>query len=80
MDKNMKYIIFAFAGWLIFSVSMPAFEIVSDVLDDIGLWDFYFVYTFFRLLKFLIQIVALGTVFVFALPIILSAWRGLRNN
>jgi len=73
----MKYIIFAFAGWLIFSVSLPTFELVSGVLGDMGLWDFYLVYALFRLLKFLMQLVGLGTVFVFALPVVLTAWKEL---
>lgn len=80
MDKNSKYIIFAFAGWLIFSVSLPAFQLISGVLDGMGLWDLDFFNITFTVLRVLIQVVGIGTVFVFAIPVVITAWKELKKK
>lgn len=80
MDKNLKYIIFAFAGWLIFIVSLPSYQLISSALDEMGLGHNDFFNVVFTVLRVFMQVVGIVTVFVFTLPIVSSAWKELSKK
>ena len=82
IDKHMKFIIAALAGWLLFSISSSSSEFIASLSNypNLGLILFPII-NFFRgvvskVIVF-IQIIGLATVFTFAIPIVISSWKEL---
>ena len=79
MDKYTKYIIFAFAGWLLFSVSSPTYQIIYTTFNELGIIDNGFIELTLTFLRIITQLIGLITVFVFTTPILFSAWKQIQK-
>lgn len=85
MDKNMKFIIAALAGWLLFSISSSTTELILSASNHPLLKLIPFpIIDFFRdiinLVIVFIKIIGLATVFTFGIPVVLSSWKEIMKK
>ncbi|MFC4801851.1 hypothetical protein ACFPA1_21195 [Neobacillus sp. GCM10023253] len=85
MDKHMKFLIAALAGWLLFSISSSTSEFIAS-FSNIPIFRLipFPIIDFFReiinIVIFFIKIIGLATVFIFGIPVVISSWKEFIKN
>ncbi|WP_066303875.1 hypothetical protein [Bacillus sp. FJAT-29814] len=82
MDRHMKFIIAALAGWLLFSISSSTSEFIlsssnNPILELVPFPIIDFFRDTINLVIVFIKIIGLATVFIFGIPVVISSWREL---